>query len=745
MSQQHFKDFLKNSLNENQIQAVTAKNGVLLVRAGAGSGKTRVITARIANLILNHQIPTHSIIALTFTNKAAKEMKERVANFLNDAVLPYVGTFHSYCYRLLKQNAHLLPFQPFTLLDDNDQEKIIKKLIAKYGLIKQVTPKSVLSFISRIKNDTTNELEKESAWENNKVLRDLYYLYEQEKRLAHCFDFDDLLLQTLNLLTTNIEFKQKFQQIIKHVLIDEYQDTNKVQHALLKAIALNVNCEFILDSLCIVGDEDQSIYSWRGATVSNILNFSKEFANTNIITIEQNYRSVQPILELANHVIKNNIGRNPKNLWSNKPASDRIRLLTYGSNYQEAEGCALFLKKSSKTTALNSHAILYRSHYQSRTLEEALIKHNIPYKIMGGIQFYDRLEIKDILAYLRLVINPYDRMAFSRIINTPSRGLGDKFEEQFFNIWMNQPFLKFNEIAQQMADSQQLTKTKLNSLIKFLEIFENITPDTNPSVAITEIVNKLNYYTYLKENFEKDEANTKKENIKELINGAIYFEEKSEIKTLDAFLESIALLQEQMNSNNESNDFVVLMTLHSAKGLEFDTVILPGLEEGVLPSTHAMFESESLEEERRLLYVGITRARERLLISNCKYRTTYGQMSDQRASRFIEEFDEQYINYSDCSHWLQNNFTNYFENWLDSNKIENFPKTNTQVKSKLKTIDNISDDPFEKETKITKVEHASFGMGIVEKIENKGDKSFYTIRFKSGLKKIESSFVEKIY
>ena len=405
MNRQNFNDFFTHQLNPEQQSVVAPHKGILLVCAGAGSGKTRVITARMAHLMMNHNTRPHEIVALTFTNKAAREMKERIIKYVGeDSPLPYVGTFHSYCLRLLKSNAHLLPFATFSLIDDTDQEKLVKKLINEKGLSKKVTSKQVLAFISRIKNETTTDAEREAAWGHDHIMRDMYLLYEKHKAAAQCFDFDDLLLQALVLFQKNELFKQVFQNYVKHVLVDEYQDTNKVQHALLKAMTKNDNGDFALDSLCVVGDEDQSIYSWRGATVSNIINFHKDFPAAESITIERNYRSVQPILHIANEVIKNNHFRNPKKLYSGREASDRIRRLTCASSYQEGEALASLLKSAqkSKTCALSDHAVLYRSHFLSRSLEEALIRHAIPYKIVGGIQFYDRLEIKDMLSVYAL-------------------------------------------------------------------------------------------------------------------------------------------------------------------------------------------------------------------------------------------------------------------------------------------------------------------------------------------------------
>ncbi len=743
----HFNRFLNESLNPEQKDVVNTKDGVMLVCAGAGSGKTRVITARIANLILNHDVWPSNILALTFTNKAANEMKERVRLFLSDRNdLPYVGTFHSYCYRLLKMNPHLMPFEQFSLMDDSDQLKLVRAIISKNGLTKKYTPKNVLSYISRIKNEALDDEERETLFGYDNILKELYYTYEQEKHKASCLDFDDLLLYTLDIFKKHEAFKNLHQLNIRHILIDEYQDTNKVQHNLLKAMSTKDNV-FTLDSLCIVGDEDQSIYSWRGATIANMINFNKDFVDLKTVTIEQNYRSVQPILHVANEVIKNNTFRNPKKLWSDKSASDRIRVLTCSSNYQEGQAIANLTKILRAKHPGATCAILYRSHYLSRSIEEALIHQTIPYKIIGGVQFYDRQEVKDLIAYLRLVINPHDRLALSRVINTPGRGLGEKFEELLFETWDQQPFLDFKGVCKNLIDSGNLTSTKQKSLTHFVSIFENLDNNCYASDAIAQIIEKSEYYTYLRTAYEKEEADTRIENIKELINGTKHFEEKNQNAqgNIDSFLQEVSLLQDLTKAQEKETNHVYLMTLHAAKGLEFDTVILTGFEDGILPSTRSMYQDEALEEERRLLYVGITRARERLLITYTRYRHIHGQLTDQRPSRFMDELDENHIIKEDFSQRPYENLTSYFAQWL--NPVIDFnikaDPTTGQKPKKPDTTSSIEITP----SKSTKwrlqqaVTHGKFGTGIIQNIEGQEENTKLTIRFKSGIKKIISSFV----
>lgn len=749
-TQKKFQEFIDTQLNLEQKQAVEKASGVLLVRAGAGSGKTRVITARITNLLINHAIEPSAIIALTFTNKAAREMKERVQHFMPYAPrLPYVGTFHSYCLRLLKIHSNLLAFPEFTVLDDDDQEKMVKGLIAKYGLQKKVTARNVLSAISRSKNNTTHD-----ALFKDPIMEQLADLYEKEKKNSHCFDFDDLLLEVLNLFKTNAHFKTQFHKNVKHILIDEYQDTNHVQHALLKEMAYTAEHQFNLDSLCIVGDEDQSIYSWRGATIANIINFAHDFPDTQAITIEQNYRSVQPILESANAIIQHNKTRNPKKLWSHKKAHDRVRLLSCASSYQEGEIIALCSQQIKKSSEKAPVAILYRSHYQSRTLEEALIRHSIPYKIIGGIQFYSRQEIKDLLAYLRLIVNPFDRISFKRVINVPKRGLGDAFEEQFLERWEEQPFSPFHEIGEQLIAQQALTKTKQEALSQFIQLFKKIDSQQPPAQILETIVTSLKYFSYLKDEYEQEDAVTKIDNVKELINAVKSMEERG-ILTLSTFLDEVALLQEHATQHEDTRNPVFLMTLHAAKGLEFDTVLLTGLEENILPSAHALFQPETLEEERRLLYVGITRARERLLITHTRYRYTHGQMTDQRESRFLRELPESFVARHDCSQWNIYQSQSYLYDWIynssstattyyTSSKITSAPELQIPLNARIMRPATKT-PPIGKWKVHQPVSHPTFGEGLITSIEEKNDASVHlTIKFKTGIKKIASTFVKAL-
>ncbi len=743
-----FATFLKTQLNEEQQKAVTQSRGSMLVVAGAGSGKTRVITARIAHLIINEQIDPFSIVAVTFTNKAANEMKKRIVHFLETenrtTQIPFIGTFHAYCLRLLKQHAKYLEYPFFSILDEDDQHKLITNIIKRNNLQKQVTAKQVAYQISFIKNRSTNPKHEIIATQP-KLLQDIYTAYEQEKRESKSLDFDDLLLHTVKLLHSKKEVKQGLQKQIRHILVDEYQDTNVTQHELLKQLALRTKKQLSVDSLCIVGDEDQSIYSWRGATVTNILKLHHDFPKTKIIKIEQNYRSVQPILEVANNVIKHNQHRNPKKLWSARKGNNRICTLLCLSEYQEAEAIAQFIKLLTGSKQRNAIAILYRAHFQSRAIEETLIRHSIPYRIIGGIQFYERKEIKDLLAHLRLIVNPFDRTAFFRIINCPPRGLGQSFEELFYTRWRAEPFLSFNDIATKLINEGNLTAVKKTSLIQFLQIFEDYTHKTQPTTTLKHILKTTNYIEYLNHTCDKEEAESRIENIKELMQAFIYFEAQG-TTTLEHLLDEISLMQKKMHGNQEQKQQVLLMTLHAAKGLEFNTVIIVGLDEGLLPSSRSLEYEESTEEERRLLYVGITRARERLMLMHARYRYTYGQMVEQCCSRFLDEIPQHLQQQQDVSYWNNDQLSHFFSLWLgiiirQKSSLKTFgAAATTKQKYHRKSLAQSNGWKINQP-----VNHPQFGIGTVKKVEEKGNNKIYlTVNFKMGTKKITEQFLKKI-
>lgn len=746
--------FLRDELNAHQREAVEQETGSLLIIAGAGSGKTRVITTRIAHLIVNKGVPPSSLIALTFTNKAAKEMLERVTHFLPDnRDVPFIGTFHAYCLRLLKRYKHLLPTPFESMLDEEDQQKLLSSIIQRFDLGKRVHAKQLAYQISQLKNRAINPTDITESLMQDHVLVQVYHAYEAEKRASHCLDFDDLLLETLTLFKKNEMALAHCRQNIKHVLVDEYQDTNVVQHALLKQMTLD-HKKLTVDSVCVVGDEDQSIYSWRGATVENIAHFTKDFPHARIIKIEQNYRSVQAILTVANAVVAHNKQRNPKELWSERVGKDRIRVISCLSDRQEGDMVAGAMEAARQANKQQSCAILYRAHFQSRSLEEALIKRSIPYRIIGGIQFYERKEIKDILAYLKLIANPHDRVSFFRVINCPARGLGEQFETLFRDCWHDEPSLSFQEIGAHLLQKNMLTGARRSAIEQFIALLAPFKATDKPSTAAEQIIIKTGYLAYLTASYEKDEALERQENIKELLRAIKQFE-LQDITNITTFLDEVSLMQEHASRDNADSNPVLLMTMHAAKGLEFDVVAIAGLEEGILPSSRSLSSPESIEEERRLCYVAITRAKNYLLLTHCRYRYAYGQTNEQLRSRFIDEMPQKLIPIQDCSHSTEYQAKLYLSDWLGvttHKQVQTFgpsrqttpPKKAPVKPTKGYTVKTApaSPCPFKK---YQTVKHSTFGIGIVQSIDNRADGAvFVEVRFAQNIKKIAASFLTTV-
>lgn len=748
-----FDTFVATQLNHEQKTAVQAKDGSFLVIAGAGSGKTRVITARITNLILNHNVQPSSIIALTFTNKAAQEMQHRIGQFLpNLRTKPTIATFHAYCLKLLKKYNFLNDMPDFTVIDAQDAYKLLLSIVKEKGLEKLFNAKQLLSFFSNFKMNETLKLN-EPTWNMHHAQQfmELYNAYEQHKRMSHYLDFDDLLYKTYELFVKNPEFQAQHIKHHRHVLVDEYQDTSLIQHELLKQMTQQ-NKKLVVDSVCAVGDEDQSIYSWRGANVKNILEFHSEFADTKKIKLEQNYRSTQQILDIANSVIKHNADRNHKQLWSANTQQHQPLLLECLSDLQEAALVAQLIHVLSKQQSLNSIAILYRTHYQSRIIEEALLKENIAYKMIGGISFYERKEIKDLLAYLRLLINPFDRISLFRVINCPARGLGEKFEELFVQTWVQNPFCSWQEIAKILISENLLAKKQATSLQEFLHFFESLhqQKDMDPRLHgdeggdsvtfyLEHFIKVTGYFSYLANSFEKNEAEEKRENVAEFLRAAAYFDEHQQTG-LSQFLDEISLMQEMIKQEDQTTQRVNMMTLHSAKGLEFNTVMLVGLEEGLLPSSQSIGQ-ENVQEERRLFYVGITRAREKLFISHSKYRNTFGKLDQQRPSRFLQEIPKNLLLEQEAAHWSKSSFITFFQEWVAGKQQKTVQKNIVAQKITSETTTSFSPNI----KRLQSVKHEKFGLGIAHNVEQKGDKIFVTVHFTHhGTKKIESSFLSII-
>ena len=681
-----------NELNEKQKEAVLHKEGPCLVLAGAGSGKTKVLTTRIAALI-EEGINSYNILAITFTNKAAKEMKERLELLVpnNNA---YVGTFHSLGVRIIRENAPLLNLdRTYTILDSDDVLTIIKKILKEEGLDPKLnSPSYIRNKISTIKNDmlTDYEIDKLFNTPPDKIAAKVYYKYQDILKKNNSVDFDDLLLLPVELFTKYPDILETYQDRFKYILIDEYQDTNEVQYKLSKLLAKKYN------NIFIVGDPDQSIYMFRGANFRNILNFEKDYKNAKVIPLEENYRSTNNILETANSVIKNNKERKEKNLWSNKGQGNKIKYLRA---YDDKHEIQIVIDEINKLLQEGYNkkdiGVLYRTNAQSRLVEEMFIKSNISYKVVGSYYFYARKEIKDLICYLRLILNPHDEISLRRVINVPKRGIGEA------------TITKLEQEAKINNTSIYETINKGKEL-QFKELIQELIKDSE-ELSLTELVEDILDKSGMRKEYEEDdtlENQLRLENLEEFKSISLNFEEKTGSVSLTDFLEEVSLIAD-VSEHKEETDSVTLMTIHSAKGLEFKVVFLIGMEEGIFPHQNSFTEEGGLEEERRLCYVGITRAKDRLYISNSKRRILYGNNVMNPPSRFIKEMDESLIE-------IEN------DKLLPEEKIDKKELYNNNLDVEFKTGDVIM--------------HLIYGRGVIVNVQ--GD--YITVAFSKnyGIKKL---------
>ncbi|MCY7979672.1 DNA helicase PcrA [Bacillus inaquosorum] len=640
---------LLSGLNPVQQEAVKTTDGPLLLMAGAGSGKTRVLTHRIAYLMAEKHVAPWNILAITFTNKAAREMKERVESILGPGADDiWISTFHSMCVRILRRDIDRIGInRNFSILDTADQLSVIKGILKERNLDpKKFDPRSILGTISSAKNELTEpeEFSKVAGGYYDQVVSDVYVDYQKKLLKNQSLDFDDLIMTTIKLFDRVPEVLEFYQRKFQYIHVDEYQDTNRAQYMLVKQLAER------FQNLCVVGDSDQSIYRWRGADIANILSFEKDYPNASVILLEQNYRSTKRILRAANEVIKNNSNRKPKNLWTENDEGIKISYYRGDNEFGEGQFVAgkIHQLHSTGKRKLSDIAILYRTNAQSRVIEETLLKAGLNYNIVGGTKFYDRKEIKDILAYLRLVSNPDDDISFTRIVNVPKRGVGATSLEKIAS-YAAMNGLSFFQAIQQV-DFIGVSAKAANALDSFRQMIENLT-NMQDYLSITElteeILDKTEYREMLKA--EKSiEAQSRLENIDEFLSVTKNFEQKSEDKTLVAFLTDLALIADidQLDQKEEESggkDAITLMTLHAAKGLEFPVVFLMGLEEGVFPHSRSLMEEAEMEEERRLAYVGITRAEQELYLTNAKMRTLFGRTNMNPESRFIAEIPDDLL------------------------------------------------------------------------------------------------------
>ncbi|RIX47347.1 DNA helicase PcrA [Paenibacillus nanensis] len=632
-------------LNPPQREAVQATDGPLLIMAGAGSGKTRVLTHRIAYLIEKKRVAPWSILAITFTNKAAREMQDRVSALVGPSGRDiWVSTFHSMCVRILRKDIDRIGFTSnFSILDSSDQLSVIRNCMKDLNVdTKKIEPKAVQASISGAKNEliTPQRYEEKVGDYFEGIVAKVYAMYQKRLKSNNSLDFDDLIMMTIQLFKEMPEVLEFYQNKFRYVHVDEYQDTNRAQYMLTRMLADKHH------NICVVGDSDQSIYRWRGADITNILNFESDYPEARTIMLEQNYRSTSNILDAANAVIKRNTGRKPKKLWTDQGPGDMIKLYQADSEHDEGYFVTGEIRKNvNKGRRFSDHAILYRTNAQSRVIEEILIKSDIPYQIVGGIKFYDRKEIKDLLAYLRLISNPDDDISLVRIINVPKRGIGDttvsKLAEEaarrgtsIYRVLTDLGDVEVNGRTRALLGEFYGLIYNLSSMIDYLTVTE-----------LTEKVLELSQYRIELQRENTLESKARIENIDEFLSVTMDFEQRNEDKSLVAFLTDLALIADidSMNKDEEedkANDGVVLMTMHSAKGLEFPIVFIIGMEESVFPHSRALMDNEELEEERRLAYVGITRAEEKLYLTCARMRTLFGRTSMNMPSRFLEEIPE---------------------------------------------------------------------------------------------------------
>lgn len=720
---------LTKGLNPMQAQGVLQMEGPVLILAGAGSGKTRVLTHRIAHLIQNGVEP-FNILAVTFTNKAAKEMKERVCTLTPEGNEVWVATFHSTCVRILRSDITKLEYyRNFTIYDADDAERLIKICLKELNINeKQLTPKSAMYEISAQKNELIGSAQYarkalEGGDFRQKQLSKVYNLYQKKLLENNCLDFDDIIFKTVELFQTFPEVLRKYQSRFKYIMVDEYQDTNTAQYTLIKLLAS------LHQNLCVVGDDDQSIYGWRGANIRNILDFEKDFKNAVVIRLEQNYRSTSTILDAANSVIHNNLTRKDKKLWTTTPNGDLIKYKKLESDKEEAQYVVETIKQEvKKGQNYNDIAILYRINMQSRLLEEQLIFQGVPYRIFGGLRFYERKEIKDILSYLRAVSNPFDDIAYRRIINVPKRGIGDTTVEKIVKHALENEM----SFANALEDSENIEGIKKNKIQDFYSMMTHFVEfEKNHTVleTLNEILDQTEYTEELKADFT-DESSSRVENIQSFLQKVEEFEKQTENPTLSSFLEEVSLVADIDNHSGDEN-VVALMTLHSSKGLEFPTVFITGFEECIFPSYRSIISSnrDEIEEERRLCYVGITRAKEKLFLLSAKERMHNGYRASNASSRFLSEID------SSCVEMDERRTSP-----KPTKKPQKAADKTVEPKTSTLTTSYFNKMPLNSSVKIDfqvgdSVRQMKYGVGIVKAIQPAGADYEITVEFKVGEKK----------
>jgi len=651
---------LLDGLNPQQAAAVTHQGGPLLVVAGAGSGKTRVLVHRIGWLLSQRQVQPGGLLAITFTNKAAGEMKERVAALVGPrAKAMWVSTFHSMCVRLLRaEHAHLGRTSTFSVYDQADAQRLMTLVARDLDVdVKRFPPRSLSAQVSNLKNelvdpDTARERADDFV---AKQVAEVYVVYQQRLRQSNAFDFDDLIMEAVGLLQAFPDVAEHYRRRFRHVLVDEYQDTNQAQYTLVREL-VGTSSERGIEGLppaelCVVGDADQSIYAFRGADIRNILEFERDYPDATVVLLEQNYRSTQTILSAANAVISRNAGRKPKNLWSDSGSGAKITGYVADNEHDEAAFVAAEVDRLHDAGTLRPAdiAVFYRTNAQSRVFEEVFIRVGLPYKVVGGVRFYERREVRDLLAYLRVVANPTDTVSLRRILNTPRRGLGDKTEE-LLERYAGRERQPFSWAVDAAADVPGLQPRAVKALEEFAALLAELRAQAADGLGPAEVLEILLQRTGYLAELEADgsiEAEGRVENLQELVGVAREFAERVEGGTVAEFLEQVSLVADADSIPDDDDPaaggVVTLMTLHNAKGLEFPAVFLTGLEDGIFPHIRSLGDAQELEEERRLAYVGITRARQRLYLSRATVRSAWGQTAYNPASRFLDEIPDELV------------------------------------------------------------------------------------------------------
>ena len=723
-------DALTDGLNPQQSEAVAHAGSPLLVVAGAGSGKTRVLTRRIAYLLAKRNVAPYEVLAITFTNKAAGEMKERVAELVGDrARSMWVSTFHSACVRILRKEAQLLGYSnTFTIYDQSDSLRLITLVMRDMNLdAKRYAPRAVQSIISSAKNELMGPADflNQSKNQFDQIIADVYAIYQKRLSGANSMDFDDLISKTVEVLQRHPEARAKYRSRFRHILVDEYQDTNHAQYILIKELVGDPRDGFPIAELCVVGDADQSIYAFRGANIRNILQFEADYPDAKTILLEQNYRSTQNILSAANSVISNNENRKEKNLWSEAGAGPALIGYVAESEHDEAQFVVNEIAKLRDSGKSNpgDTAIFYRTNAQSRVFEEVFLRSAVAYKVVGGVRFYERREVKDFLAYLRILVNPEDEVSLRRIINTPKRGIGDRALD-LIELHATSNNLTFWQSLCEVEKNQEIAARASASISEFVKLIQSlqtlVEAKTRPSVIAQAVLEQSGLLTELAESSDpQDEVRV--ENLEELVAVATEYEEgeveEGDEISLLGFLEDVSLVADadQIPDGEDHGGVVTMMTLHTAKGLEFPTVFLTGMEEGVFPHSRTLGDPEELQEERRLAYVGLTRARENLFITRAEYRSAWGAPNYNPPSRFLSEIPDSVIEWNEVvekSSPIKSS----------TNRNRNFSAPKATGRTSSTTIQLAIGE---------RVSHDTFGLGTVVLVTGEGDRAEATIDFGS--------------